>query len=166
MKITTPDGLVIEISDGETIPAELMPILTGAVTVETVSSNPLPASNSFHPIDEFFQGMKHPTRARHKRQPSKCYLTQREYETISVLLQHPEGITSEDVATLLGVTHSAASSTINRIRNVRGHANHPDLLINRMVGGLFVVSPLGQRLTYIPVSKRQAPALNRQLGWN
>ena len=175
MKITTRNGHIIEIADGETIPAELMSLIMGGepmtstATVAPVTMAPPPPPTAVDTTPPFLplEGLRNMTpTAPRRRGPSKCYLSAKEHEVMGVLLEHPNGITSEDVAILLGVTRSAASSTLNRIRVLRPHEKGPtDLLVRRIPGHLYRITELGLELTYGVASPRMTPKRNWDAGW-
>ena len=159
MKITMTSGVVIELSDGESIPAVLIPMIIGAepvtVTAAPVMDETPPAGPLFLPIEELSA----------TEPPGECYLTKIEMDAMEVLQGHPKGITSGAVAAILGVTPSAASSTINRIRNVRPYRGSVDPLVVRLNGGLFRLTHFGSQLKYLVADGRKAPKLNYELGW-
>lgn len=169
MKIITPSGIVIELADGETIPAHVMKLMMdGAATPPAAPPAPAPeviaTGPAFLPLEEFNQATGAPRR-RQQQQPDKCYLTKTEFDTMELLLRHPDGITSQRVAQTLGVTHSAASSTLNRIRTSRPYEDTTEPLITRVRNGLFKATALGARLTYLVGDKHASPKMNRKLGW-
>lgn len=165
IKITTASGLVIELADVDQLFA-VMPLFmegVGTATVQIATGEPMQQQPPTAPADLGMLPMD-VAPARKRRQPDKCYLTKTELPAMDLLLAHPKGITSADVAKRLGVTHSAAASTLNRIRTHRPYEDTTEPIITRVSNGLYRPTTLGANLTYL-VGDRPAVKMNHKIGW-
>jgi hypothetical protein len=165
MKIITPSGIIIELADGETIPSGFMERMMGNGSPATVTRHHWSAEPPT-PDHLPFEGLiKETAPTPSRRRPSKCYLTTIEFRAMGVMLDHPDGLTTERLAEILGVTHSAASSTLHRIRTNRPYKDTTEPLVVVVSKHIHKVTKLGARLTYAIADGRSSPRKNRNLGW-
>jgi hypothetical protein len=90
--------------------------------------------------------------------PRTVHLSGRTAPALEVLRSHPAGLTSKRVSEILKVTHSAASSALYRMRA-------PIPLIERLPGGRFRLTAVGEAVTVKVVEDRSAARKNREIGW-
>lgn len=109
-------------------------------------------------------GPKMPASPKTRRpRPHEVYVTDIEGQVLRLLRQHPDGLNSNQIARLLGVTVSKASITAWRLRAERPSMDTTTPLVTKVTDGRHRVTALGEKLRLIVV-KRPKPE-NDRIGW-
>lgn len=97
------------------------------------------------------------------RRPTEVYVTDIENRVLRLLRQHPEGLTSPQIARHLDVTVSKASVTAWRLRAERPFRDTTTPLVTKVTDGRHRITPLGRSLRLIVVKRPNHD--NAKLGW-
>lgn len=189
----SPTNVQIRLDRGEEVGAldSLLPAFGSEVTVEIIiaAADPPPASASrltaeeeavapgdtlplFVKDDDGMTAAPGPDPApalpvvqalKAKKRPSEVYVTDIESQVIRLLRQHPEGLTSPQIAKLLDTTVSKASVTVWRLRAERPTKDTTTPLVTKVTDGRHLVTALGKGLRLIVVKRPNYD--NAKLGW-
>lgn len=186
MKIILKNGTVIELMDGETIPAPVMSMIMGEQATARVKAAPVPTMPLAAPAPptpmiegepdeddgdgdeaEAAAGMlpmaipapKPPRR----RRPGTVHLTERECRVLAVVREHPNGITSAAVAGILSMPVSQVSLAMWNLRAMRPSKDTETPLLSKISFGRHRATELGMSVRVV-VSKQPARD-NRKTGW-
>lgn len=100
---------------------------------------------------------------RAKKRPGEVYVTDIESQVLRLLRQHPEGLTSPQIAKLLDITVSKASVTVWRLRAERPTKDTTTPLVTKVTDGRHLVTALGKGLRLIVVKRPNYD--NAKVGW-
>ena len=98
------------------------------------------------------------------KRPNEVYVTEVESQVLRLLRQHPDGLTSSQIATLLDMTVSKASVTVWRLRTERPGKDTTTPLVTKVTDGRHRVTALGKNLKLIVVKRPNFD--NVKLGWS
>lgn len=166
VKIELPNGVTIHLEDGENIDA-VLPLLRAAdpaparlAAEETVA--PGDTISLFVKEEETAVVERQPSKPKPKR-PTEVYVTDIENQVIRLLRQHPEGLTSPQIAQLLNITVSKASVTVWRLRAERPTKDTTTPLVTKVTDGRHLITTLGKNLKLIVVKRPNHE--NLRVGW-
>ena len=165
MKITFPNGVMVEINGVEEITAAL-PAVAGLAN-QTPSPEttlfPLPEKVTVRrpaPVDLPEPEKIAPTS---RVRPKSMYVTEIEATVMRVVRQFPEGITSQDIADLLERDVQQVMSALWRLGSQRPTKDSVDRLLVRISGNRVRATQLGAKVKLL--TSQRPNYVNPGLGW-
>lgn len=170
-RITLANGTVIEINDGVTIPSWVLDLIAdGKASISigngyAIVAPPEPAeepapNHDTSPTPTILDADDEPQSS---HRPGSVYVTEVEYVALMMMREFPEGITSKDVAKLMEVTHSTASSAMWRLAHKRPIEDSKYPLARKISGGRWRCTPLGAKIKVLTAARPDGR--NHGLGW-
>lgn len=98
-----------------------------------------------------------------RKRPTSVYVTESEAQAIRRLRQHPEGLTSAQIAPILGKSHDITVQVMSKLRASRPYKGISTPLVTR-IGRKYLVTTLGRHITLKTTDR--PTYFNRQLGWH
>lgn len=168
MKIKLPNGVEVTLDGVDEITAALpaLRILTGhTVTgpgspqvVESVSDTSEDISPSSHATRGPTQNRTQNPPVPAGRWPDLIYMTEEWLETLSVIRQYPEGLTSEEIGIGMGMGADLASGRVNRLRRATPLVEE--------IGGRYRMTEIGaDESMRFEIAHNPSPK-NKRLGWD
>jgi hypothetical protein len=167
MKIKLPNGVEVTLEGVDEITATLpaLQILTGGGSIESsprITDNSSDIGDRPVPPTHVRRG---PTQNRTLnpptpggRWPDLIYMTKEWIETLILLRQYPEGITSEEIGIGMGLDQSLASGRVNRLRRATPLVEE--------IGGKYRVTMIGADDS-VRIEVAHNPSVkNKRLGWD
>lgn len=98
-----------------------------------------------------------------RKRPTSVYVTESEAQAIRLLRQHPEGLTSAQIALIIGKSHDITVQVMSKLRASRPYKGISTPLVTR-IGRKYLVTTLGRHITLKTTDR--PTYFNRQLGWH
>lgn len=180
MKIEMKNGMIVYLEAGEDISA-VLPILQQVndesehreISTDILNLRPQPAPEPnkpsilspapriLSPEPRVPTETPNPKNSRSDR--SSVFVTEDEARIIRLLRQHPEGMTSRQVADRIGLPLNVTSQIIWRLRTQRPARDTTTPLSVKITAGRHLLTPLGKNLKLLIAAR---PAYeNRNIGW-
>lgn len=167
MKITDKNGTVYELDGVEEIRTVLPMLQASGVLAEdevkvTAAEAVVGHLHSFVKPAPEAPAPEAPAPKR-KSRPTSVYLTEEEAQVLRLLRQHSDGLTSTEIAKIIGKPLNATSALLWRLRVHRPYEDTTTPLIIRVSSGKNRVTALGEGLKIM--TARRPNYENFKLGW-